>query len=63
MVCYEEDIARVEDEIMRKIHDEVCNAVFQDGILKIGVDRCESTIGVGKDGVTGQENSRCAMRE
>lgn len=63
VVANEEDVAGEEDEVVTEVHQEVRNAVIEDQILKLRVDRSEPTLRIGEEGVGSEENGGSAMEE
>lgn len=47
MVPNEQDIRRVENQVMGQIHDEISNTIFKNHVLERGI--------LGKDGILGVE--------
>uniref|UniRef100_A0A7N0UQ80 Uncharacterized protein n=1 Tax=Kalanchoe fedtschenkoi TaxID=63787 RepID=A0A7N0UQ80_KALFE len=63
MVADEEHVAGVEDEVVDEVHEEIGDAVVQHTVLGGRVARCESAVGVGEEGVGGEEDRGSAVRE
>lgn len=61
VVADEEHVARVEDEVVDEVHQEVRNAVIEHGVMGIGVDRGEATVWVGENGAVGEEGGGGAV--
>ncbi|KAF7819456.1 hypothetical protein G2W53_024911 [Senna tora] len=63
MVGYEKYVAGEEDDVVNKIHEKVSDAVFENRLLKGGVETREAAIGVGEEGGGGEEHGGSAMNE
>lgn len=59
----EEDVVRVEDDVVEEIGEEVSDAEIEDGVLSGCVCGGEGACGGGEDGACGEENRRSAVED